>query len=256
MAARPPADDAAAATDAATDTGATTPAATDTAAGALAAADAATAQPRTVTPSPCWSSPRAARFKRLLDVAVSATALAVLAPLLVVIAVAVKRDSDGPALYVDWRVGRGGRLFRCFKFRTMVADAAARQCALEGVNECGGVLFKIRDDPRVTRAGRWLRRYSLDELPQLVNVLRGDMSLVGPRPLPTRDVSLMEDWHLQRHLVSPGLTGLWQVNGRSRLDFDDMIRLDLDYIEDWRPGHDLAILARTVRCVLGADGAY
>lgn len=214
------------------------------------------AQPRTVVPSPHWASPRAVRFKRGLDVAVSVLVLVALAPVLAAIAVAVRRGSPGPALYVDWRVGRGQRPFRCYKFRTMCADAPEQQCALEGVNECGGVLFKIREDPRVTPVGRWLRKYSLDELPQLFNILRGDMSLVGPRPLPTRDVSRMEAWHTQRHLVTPGLTGLWQVNGRSRLDFDDMIRLDLDYIEDWTPVDDLAILARTARCVLGADGAY
>jgi lipopolysaccharide/colanic/teichoic acid biosynthesis glycosyltransferase len=217
---------------------------------------AAPATPRRVTPSPRWSSPRAARFKRGLDVAVSATALVLLSPVLLAIAIAIKRDSSGPALYVDWRVGRDQRPFRCYKFRTMCEDAPDMQCRLEGINECGGILFKIRDDPRVTRVGLLLRRYSLDELPQFLNILRGDMSLVGPRPLPLRDVSAMEEWHTQRHVVTPGLTGIWQVNGRSKLDFDDMIRLDLDYIEDWTPAADLAILARTVRAVLGSDGAY
>lgn len=196
------------------------------------------------------------RFKRILDVTVSLSALLILFPLLAGIAVVVKKESPGPVLFVDWRVGRGEHLFRCLKFRTMWADAALHQSAFEDVNELGGVLFKIRNDPRVTRAGVWLRRYSLDELPQLVNVLRGEMSLVGPRPLPTRDVGLMQQWQRQRHLVTPGLTGLWQVNGRSRLDFDDMVRLDLDYIEDWTPAVDLVILARTVRAVLGSDGAY
>ena len=213
-------------------------------------------QPRTVVPSPHWASPRAARCKRGLDLVVSAAALVLLSPVLVAIAIAVKRDSPGPALFVDWRVGRDGRLFRCLKFRTMCEDAAERQRDLEEVNECGGVLFKIREDPRVTPVGIWLRRYSLDELPQLLNILLGDMSLVGPRPLPTRDVSCMEEWHKQRHLVTPGLTGRWQVSGRSELDFDDMIRLDLDYVEEWSPTGDLLILARTARVVLGADGAY
>lgn len=217
---------------------------------------AAPAAPRRVTPSARWSSPRAARFKRGLDVAVSATALVLLSPVLLAIAIAVKRDSSGPALYVDWRVGRDQRPFRCYKFRTMCEDAAERQKDLEEINECGGVIFKIRDDPRVTKVGLRLRKHSLDELPQLLNILRGDMSLVGPRPLPLRDVSCMEDWHTQRHLITPGLTGLWQVNGRSKLDFDDMIRLDLDYIEDWTPVTDLVVLARTVRAVLGSDGAY
>ena len=222
----------------------------------MASAAPPLSQPRSVTPSDSWSRPRAVRFKRGFDVAVSAAALVLLSPLLVAIAVAIKRSSPGPALYIDWRIGRDQRPFRCFKFRTMCDDAAARQKDLEEVNECGGVIFKIREDPRVTRVGLWLRKFSLDELPQLVNILLGAMSLVGPRPLPTRDVSCMEDWHLQRHLVTPGLTGLWQVNGRSKLDFDDMIRLDLDYVEDWTPAGDLVILARTVRCVLGSDGAY
>jgi lipopolysaccharide/colanic/teichoic acid biosynthesis glycosyltransferase len=195
-------------------------------------------------------------FKRGLDVAVSAAALLLLSPVLLAIAIAIKRDSPGPAVYVDWRVGRYQRRFRCYKFRTMCEDAPAMQQDLEEVNECGGVIFKIREDPRVTRVGLRLRKYSLDELPQLFNILKGDMSLVGPRPLPLRDVSCMEDWHAQRHLVSPGLTGLWQVNGRSKLDFDDMIRLDLDYIEDWTPATDLVILARTARAVLASDGAY
>jgi lipopolysaccharide/colanic/teichoic acid biosynthesis glycosyltransferase len=167
-------------------------------------------------------SPQAVRFKRGLDVVASAAALFVLSPVLLVIAIAVRRDSPGPALFVDWRVGRDQRL-HCYKFPTMCADAPARQKDLEEVNECGGVLFKIREDPRVTRVGLRLRKFSLDELPQLFNILRGDMSLVGPRPLPTRDVSCMEEWHKQRHQVTPGLTGLWQVNGRSHLDFDDMI---------------------------------
>jgi lipopolysaccharide/colanic/teichoic acid biosynthesis glycosyltransferase len=214
------------------------------------------AQPRVVTPSPRWSSPPAVRFKRGLDVAVSAAALVLLSPLLAGIAIAVKRNSPGPALFVDKRIGRDQRPFHCYKFRTMCADAPDQQGSLEGLNECGGVLFKIRRDPRVTPVGVWLRKYSLDELPQLFNILRGDMSLVGPRPLPTRDVDCMEEWHTQRHTVAPGLTGLWQVNGRSRLDFDDMIRLDLDYIEDWTPAGDLAIIARTVRAVLCSDGAY
>lgn len=225
-------------------------------AASLASPGAAPDAPRRVTPSARWASSRAARLKRGLDLVVAASALVLLAPALAAIAVAVRRDSPGPALYVDWRVGLGQRPFRCFKFRTMRVDAPALQKDLEEINECGGVLFKIRRDPRVTRVGLALRKFSLDELPQLVNVLRGEMSLVGPRPLPTRDVARMEPWHLQRHLVTPGLTGLWQVNGRSKLDFDDMIRLDLDYIEDWTPGTDLAILARTVRAVFAADGAY
>ena len=156
--------------------------------------------------------------KRVFDLVVSAIVIVVGLPIWVLIALAVKLDSRGPVLFRDRRVGVGEREFGMLKFRTMVVDAAARQSALEDDNEAGGALFKIRDDPRVTRVGKFLRRFSLDEIPQVVNVLKGEMSLVGPRPLPLRDYRLLEDWHRARYHVLPGMTGLWQISGRSGLE--------------------------------------
>jgi lipopolysaccharide/colanic/teichoic acid biosynthesis glycosyltransferase len=146
--------------------------------------------------------------------------------------------------------------FACFKFRTMYEDADARQAELEEHNEAGGAIFKMRNDPRVTPVGRFLRRFSLDELPQLFNVVRGEMSLVGPRPLPKRDYERLEDWHRKRYLVLPGMTGLWQVSGRSELDFDELVRLDFLYLERWSVFLDLAILLRTLPAVFRAKGAW
>jgi lipopolysaccharide/colanic/teichoic acid biosynthesis glycosyltransferase len=173
-----------------------------------------------------------------------------------VIALAVKLTSPGPVLYASERVGLGQRRFRCFKFRTMYPGAETRQAALEAHNEASGAIFKIRGDPRVTPVGRLLRRFSLDELPQLLNVVRGDMSIVGPRPLPMRDNELMEDWHKRRHVVLPGITGPWQISGRSDLGFEEMIQLDFRYIENWSLTSDLRIMARTVATVFAGKGAY
>ena len=142
------------------------------------------------------------------------------------------------------------------KFRTMVQGAAEQQVLLEEQNEAGGALFKIRDDPRVTRVGRVLRRLSLDELPQLLNVLRGEMSLVGPRPLPLRDYQQLDTWHRKRYHVLPGITGLWQISGRSNLTFDDLVRLDFYYIENWSIWLDISILVKTLPAVLAGRGAY
>ncbi len=142
------------------------------------------------------------------------------------------------------------------KFRTMYADAEARQEELEDANEAEGALFKIRDDPRVTRVGRLLRRFSIDEVPQVLNVLRGEMSLVGPRPLPLRDYELLEAWHRKRYLVLPGMTGLWQIAGRSSLGFDDLVRLDFYYLEHWSIWLDISILLKTIPAVLARRGAY
>ena len=193
--------------------------------------------------------------KRVMDLVLSTVALVLLAPFLACIAVLIKLDSPGPVLYAEQRVGLGQRRFLCYKFRTMVPDADTLQAQLEPLNEASGALFKIENDPRVTRLGRLLRRYSLDELPQLVNVLKGDMSLVGPRPLPLRDNDLMTDLHKRRHVVLPGLTGLWQTSGRCSIGYDEMIRLDLRYIETWSFTEDLRILVRTVGAVLFAQGA-
>ena len=194
--------------------------------------------------------------KRAFDLVVSLVFVVVGIPLWLLVAAAIKLDSRGPVLYVDRRIGVGEREFGMFKFRTMVADAAEQQSELEEENEATGALFKIRDDPRVTRVGRVLRRLSLDELPQLVNVLRGEMSLVGPRPLPLRDHAMLEDWHRARALVLPGMTGLWQISGRSGLEFDDLVRLDFTYIENWSIWSDISIIARTIPAVLSGRGAY
>jgi exopolysaccharide biosynthesis polyprenyl glycosylphosphotransferase len=194
--------------------------------------------------------------KRVFDVVVSAGIVLVATPLWLLTALAVKLGSPGPVFYRDQRVGLGEREFGMFKFRSMYIDAGARQAGLEGANEASGPLFKIKDDPRVTRVGRFLRRYSIDELPQILNVLRGEMSLVGPRPLPLRDYVMLEDWHRKRYLVLPGMTGLWQVSGRIELTFDDLVRLDFYYLENWSIWLDISILAKTLPAVLARRGAY
>jgi exopolysaccharide biosynthesis polyprenyl glycosylphosphotransferase len=195
-------------------------------------------------------------LKRAFDIVVAALALLVLSPLFAMVALAIKIDSHGPVFYRSRRVGLGQHPFWCYKFRTMRPDADRRQAELEQHNEAQGALFKMKDDPRITRVGRVLRKASIDELPQFINVVRGQMSLVGPRPLPLRDNELMEDWHKRRHVVLPGMTGLWQINGRSNLAFDEMIQLDFRYIETWSFSSDLAILARTIGVVVFGRGAY
>ncbi len=194
--------------------------------------------------------------KRTFDLVLSTIGLVLISPLLLAIAAAVKLSSRGPVIYRSVRPGIAGRPFHCFKFRTMRQHADQIQDDLESLNESSGALFKIRDDPRLTPIGRFLRRFSLDELPQLANVLRGEMSLVGPRPLPMRDFERLEDWHKKRYLVLPGITGLWQVSGRSELDFDDLVRLDFLYLERWSIFLDLSILLKTVPAVLSRRGAF
>ncbi|HEU5263231.1 MAG TPA: sugar transferase [Gaiellaceae bacterium] len=194
--------------------------------------------------------------KKVFDLLVSGLVLVVGLPLWALVALAVKLDSRGPIFFVDRRIGVGEREFGMLKFRTMVAEAASLQPELEPVNEAEGALFKIREDPRVTRVGRVLRRFSLDEIPQIVNVLKGEMSLVGPRPLPLRDYRLLEDWHRARYAVLPGMTGLWQISGRSGLTFDDLVRLDFTYLENWSIWLDITIIARTIPAVIGRRGAY
>ena len=191
-------------------------------------------------------------LKRTFDIAVSSILLLMLSPLLAAAALAVRLSSRGPVVYRSMRPGIGGKPFACLKFRTMYRDADQRQADLESLNEATGALFKMRDDPRMTPVGRLLRRYSIDELPQLFNVLRGEMSLVGPRPLPERDFERLEEWHKKRYLVTPGITGLWQVSGRSELDFDDLVRLDFLYLERWSVFLDLSILVKTVPAVFPA----
>jgi exopolysaccharide biosynthesis polyprenyl glycosylphosphotransferase len=195
-------------------------------------------------------------LKRTFDLVISTVALILLSPFLLVIAVAVKLSSRGPTFYRSVRPGIGGKPFHCFKFRTMREHADQLQDDLESLNEKSGALFKIRHDPRLTRVGRFLRRFSLDELPQLANVVRGEMSLVGPRPLPMRDYERLEEWHKKRYLVLPGVTGLWQVSGRAELDFDDLVRLDFYYLERWSMFLDLSILLKTIPAVLRGRGAF
>jgi exopolysaccharide biosynthesis polyprenyl glycosylphosphotransferase len=194
-------------------------------------------------------------LKRTVDVTLAGLGLVVLAPLMLAIAAAIKLSSRGPVIYRSIRPGIAGRPFNCLKFRTMREDADQLQADLETLNEKSGALFKITCDPRLTPIGRLLRRLSLDELPQLVNVVRGEMSLVGPRPLPMRDFERLEDWHKKRYLVLPGITGLWQVSGRSELDFDDLVRLDFLYLERWSVLLDLSILLKTIPAVLSRRGA-
>jgi exopolysaccharide biosynthesis polyprenyl glycosylphosphotransferase len=194
--------------------------------------------------------------KRSFDMVVAALLVLFLSPLLLFAALAVRLTSSGPVIYRSPRRGLGGAPFHCFKFRTMYEDAEARQDELEQENEKGGAIFKMRNDPRVTSIGRFLRRWSVDEMPQLFNVLRGEMSLVGPRPLPERDYERLEDWHRKRYLVLPGLTGLWQVSGRSELDFDELVRLDFLYLERWSVFLDLSIILKTIPAVLQARGAW
>lgn len=198
--------------------------------------------------------------RRLLKDAVERAAallgLVVLLPLLAVLMVLVRRDSPGPALFRQERIGRDGKAFRMLKLRSMTVSAETDRTGLAGANEKDAVLFKIRQDPRVTDVGRWLRRYSLDELPQLWNVVRGDMSLVGPRPALPVEVAQYGVDPRRRLVVKPGVTGLWQVSGRSDLTWEESVRLDLRYVDNWSLSLDLAILVRTVRAVLGHRGAY
>ncbi len=195
-------------------------------------------------------------LKRGFDVVVSSFVIIAGSPFWLAIAAAIKLTSPGPVFYRDGRIGLGEHAFGMMKFRTMYADAAQRQSALEAANEASGPLFKIKDDPRVTSVGRMLRRFSLDEMPQVVNVLWGEMSLVGPRPLPIRDYEQLQPWHRKRYLVLPGMTGLWQVSGRIDLSFDDLVRLDFYYIENWSIWLDITILAKTLPAVLARRGAY
>jgi exopolysaccharide biosynthesis polyprenyl glycosylphosphotransferase len=193
-------------------------------------------------------------LKRWLDVVLSILALILLSPVMLAVAIVVKLDSHGPILYFSERIGKKGRVFRCTKFRTMVLDADKRRADVMHMNERDGVLFKISNDPRITNVGRFLRKYSLDELPQFFNVLRGDMSIVGPRPPLASEVREYKLSHLRRLDVTPGITGLWQVQARQDPSFDSYISLDVTYIENWSIWLDLKILARTVGVVLAGTG--
>jgi exopolysaccharide biosynthesis polyprenyl glycosylphosphotransferase len=195
-------------------------------------------------------------LKRTSDLVAGILGLILLSPAFLVIALIIWSTSPGPAIYRQERVGMHGKTFRMLKFRTMVVDAEEQLSSLLDASEGNGVLFKMRNDPRITRFGRFLRRYSIDELPQLWNVIKGDMSLVGPRPPLAKEVQSYERWVHRRLLVKPGITGLWQVSGRSNLSWDDSVRLDLYYVENWSLTADLIIMWRTIRAVLRSDGAY
>ena len=194
--------------------------------------------------------------KFTFDLLVAGFTLLLLSPFLIGIAIAVKATSPGPVLYRQQRVGLRGRPFTMLKFRTMRAGADRDVAALRQAHGVTDVMFKMRDDPRVTRVGRWLRRFSLDELPQLFNVMKGEMSLVGPRPPLPEEVAQYEDWHLDRLEVPPGITGLWQISGRADLSFDDCVQLDVFYIENWSLTYELFILAKTIPVLLSQRGAY
>jgi exopolysaccharide biosynthesis polyprenyl glycosylphosphotransferase len=194
--------------------------------------------------------------KRLLDLALASVLTLVTLPILTILALLVRLESRGPALLRQERVGMGGRTFTCLKLRTMYDGSEDAQAALEHLNEVRGHIFKIRDDPRCTRMGRWMRRWSLDELPQIWNVLLGDMSMVGPRPPLPAEVAKYDAYQMRRLEVKPGMTGIWQVSGRSDLPFDEMVVMDIYYVDNWSLSLDIRILVRTVIAVLGRHGAY
>jgi exopolysaccharide biosynthesis polyprenyl glycosylphosphotransferase len=195
--------------------------------------------------------------KRILDVVVASVMLVLLFPLLLLIGLLVRLTSKGPAIFRQERAGRNGRVFTLFKFRTMAEGSEKERAGLEAKNEMDGPVFKIKDDPRVTGLGKFLRKTSIDELPQLWNVVKGDMSLVGPRPLPTYEVEKFEAWQRRRMSMRPGITCLWQVSGRSRVtSFSEWMKLDLEYVDQWSLSLDLKILLRTIPAVLGTRGAY
>ena len=193
-------------------------------------------------------------FKRAFDYVLSILALLLLSPVLLAIAIAIKLDSPGPVFYFSERIGKKGRVFRCIKFRTMIRDADKKRAGMMHLNEREGVLFKISDDPRITKLGRFLRKYSLDELPQFFNVLRGDMSVVGPRPPIGSEVREYKLSHLRRLDVTPGITGLWQVQARQDPSFDSYISLDVTYIENWSIWLDFHIILRTIGVIFDGTG--
>jgi exopolysaccharide biosynthesis polyprenyl glycosylphosphotransferase len=195
-------------------------------------------------------------IKRFLDITIATLTLLLLSPVLILTAIGIKLTSPGPALFLQDRIGVNKRRFKIYKFRTMIPDAEKLMAGLEMQNEVSGPVFKMKNDPRITPIGKFLRRSSIDELPQLLNVLKGDMSLVGPRPLPVRDYEgFNEDWQRRRFSVKPGVTCLWQVNGRSEISFDQWMLLDLQYMDEWSLWLDFKILAKTVPAVFRGAGA-
>jgi exopolysaccharide biosynthesis polyprenyl glycosylphosphotransferase len=195
-------------------------------------------------------------LKRALDVVFALLILLINGPILLLSALLIRLESAGPVLFKQTRIGEKGRPFTIYKFRSMYHGAEEQVEALRTLNEASGPLFKIRDDPRITRVGKWLRRTSFDEMPQFLNVLRGEMSVVGPRPALPAEVTQYQHWHLQRLEVQPGITGLWQISGRSDLSFDEGCLLDIYYIENWSVPLDIIIMLRTIPRVLFGSGAY
>jgi exopolysaccharide biosynthesis polyprenyl glycosylphosphotransferase len=193
--------------------------------------------------------------KRFLDSAISSVTMIILSPVLLATAIAIKIDSSGPILFRQKRVGLNGRLFTLYKFRSMVEDAEKMQESIEGLNEMSGPVFKVRDDPRLTRVGRFIRKFSIDELPQLFNVLKGDMSLVGIRPPVPEEVEEYEAWQRRRLSMRPGITCIWQVSGRNKVDFDQWMKMDLSYIDNWSLTMDFKLLLKTLPAVLFTRGA-
>lgn len=205
---------------------------------------------------PAGARATTSRFKRALDILAAVVGLLTFSWLFVLIALAIKLDSRGPVFYKQMRMGKDRQPFTIWKFRTMHTDADAIGAASRHNGRSSGLLFKDLNDPRLTRVGRWLRQTSLDELPQFINIFKGEMSLVGPRPLPVEDTRYYEEWQWGRLAVLPGLTGLWQVSGRSKLSAEQMVHLDLYYIENWTIGLELFIIAKTFWVLLTRDGAY
>ena len=194
--------------------------------------------------------------KRLFETTLSFLGLVALSPVFLVIAVLVKMTSKGPVFYAQKRVGKGGRVFNFYKFRSMVINADEIKKTLMAKNEATGPVFKMKHDPRITRVGRFIRKYSLDELPQLFNVLKNDMSLVGPRPPIPEEVKKYKRWQTQRLSIQPGITCIWQTSGRSRIGFEDWVRMDIHYIRNWSLWLDIKLLFKTIKTVVTADGAY
>ncbi len=195
-------------------------------------------------------------IKRVVDIVTSVFFLLVFSPVLLIAAIAVKLTSPGPLFYIQERVGKGGQVFRFAKFRSMRDGAHTELDDLRHLNEVEGPVFKIKDDPRITPVGRFIRKYSIDELPQLAHVLTGHMSLVGPRPPLATEVATYDEWHRQRLLVKPGITCIWQVSGRSDLDFETWVALDVEYVRTWKPWLDFVILLKTLPAVISGKGAY
>ena len=196
------------------------------------------------------------RLKRVMDFTIALIAIVLLSPVFLALALTIKLTSTGPVFYISDRVGQYGQIIKILKFRSMYTDAEYRKAELEEVNEMSGPVFKMKDDPRVTPIGRLIRKLSLDELPQLLHVLTGEMSLVGPRPAIPAEVDTYDDGERQRLLVKPGLTCIWQVSGRNDVDFDTWMRMDIEYIQEWTPGMDLGLLVKTLPAVVLARGAY